>query len=227
MEVTMKALLTTLMLVLLLALPASQALCECYGWENCGTILGKYGNLVGPGAVGGPQIGSMGSTLPWYVCPGPAEGSVYLHVAEDPHSSTPQAYIAYVENLVEGDTVYASFYGFDITPGMSPSLRIWGHYANNGDVTSYAGSAGGNSAYTAGTGWDLVEHTWIIPADKEALVVEARLYSTPSTNNPDHTDFFIDDLHMEWPSTATVTFPAPGPTPVEDTTWGRLKSLFR
>ncbi|UCF79244.1 MAG: hypothetical protein JSW03_03025, partial [Candidatus Eiseniibacteriota bacterium] len=89
----MKALLTILALVLLLALPTSQALCTFYNysWENCGTILGSYGNIVGPGAVSGVQIGSMGSSLPWYQCPGAADGSIYLHVAEDPHSGTPQA----------------------------------------------------------------------------------------------------------------------------------------
>ncbi len=225
----MKVLFTTLALVLLLALSASQALCTSYNysWENCGTILGKYGNLVGPGAVAGTQVGQMGPSLPWYMCTGPADGTVYLHVAEDPHYSTPQAYVAYIENLQEGDSVYASFAGYDVTPGMSPSLRIWAHYAFNGDVNSYDGSASGNDAYTAGTGWDYVGWGWKIPALKQALVIEARVYSTPSTLDPAHTDYWIDDLYVEAPATATVTFPAPGPTPVDETTWGRIKTLFK
>jgi len=36
----------------------------CYSWENTGTILGYYGNLVAPSNVTGPQTGSCGA------CPG-------------------------------------------------------------------------------------------------------------------------------------------------------------
>jgi len=184
-----------------------------YGWEDgVGTILGSYGNLVDPTNVTGSQNGLAGSQPP-FTCPGPNSGNRYLHVAEDPHSGTPQAYVAYIENLSEGEVVDASFFGYDVTPGASPSLRIWGNYALNGDVTSYDGSASGSTAYTAGTGWDQVSYSWTIPAGKQALVIQARLYSTPSTSDPNHTDYFIDDVSVTAPDTATITVPPVVPEP--------------
>jgi hypothetical protein len=192
------------------ALLAAPAMADTYGWEDgVGTILGSFGALVDDTNVTGPQDGLGGGT-PDFTCPGPNSGDRYLHVAEAPHTSTPQAYLAYIENLSEGDVVTASFFGYDITPDASPSLRIWAHYADNGDVTSYAGSAGGNEEYTDGTGWDDVAWSWEIPADKEALVIEARVYSTPSTDETMRTDYFIDDVMVTAPDTATITF-APEP----------------
>jgi len=145
----------------------------------------------------------------------PQAGSAMLQLTESPHYGTPQAYIAYVEGLTDGDQVTASFYGWDSTDGASPSLRIWGHYAVSGDVTSYNGSASGNSTYTGGSGagWYKVDYTWTFDSDsgaRDALVVEARLYSTPSTCDPCSTDFWIDTLHVEAPDGSTVTV-APEP----------------
>jgi hypothetical protein len=180
-----------------------------YSWEDGGTILGSYGNLVDPTNVTGPQTGSSGGGGT-YTCPGAYDGSYYLHVAEEPHDGTPQAYVAYIENLREGDVVDASVWGYDDTPGLSPSLRIWGHYAYNGDVNSYAGSAGGSEDYTAGTGWDEMAWSWTIPVDIEALVVEVRLYSYPTTAD-DRTDFWIDNLTVTAPNWASITVaPEPG-----------------
>ncbi len=90
-----------------------------------------------------------------------------------------------------GDEVTASFNGWDSTPDASPSMRIWGHWAANDDITSYAGSAGGNNTYTDGSGWNEVSHTWTVPDpqdDEFALVIEARLYSYPSTSDPQRYD---------------------------------------
>lgn len=196
------------------ALLAAPALADTYGWEDgVGTILGSYGNLVDDTNVTGPQDGLDGS-VPGspadFTCPGAHTGERYLHVAEQPHGGTPQAYLAFIENLTEGDVVTASFFGYDITPDVSPSLRIWAHYAYNGDVMSYAGSAGGNNEYTDGTGWDDVAWEWTIPAGKEALVIEARVYSYPSTDDTLRTDYFIDDVMVTAPEGATITF-APEP----------------
>ncbi len=181
-----------------------------YGWENNGTILGSYGNLSAAANVasGTDPIG------PTTVMP--HGGSAMLQVTESPHSGTPQGYIAFVENLVDGDSVTASFWGWDQTPGASPSLRIWAHWAQSGDVTSYEGSAGGSPDYTAGTGWSQLTWTWTLDTTAnptaDALVVEVRLYSTPSEGDFS-TDYWIDDLQVEAPDTATVTFP-PDPTAV-------------
>ncbi len=167
-----------------------------YGWEDgAGTILGSFGNLVDPANVTTGTESDPSGVLTATVSP--ASGTQMLTVSESPHASTPQAYLAYVEGLSEGDTVTASFYGWDSTAGASPSLRIWGHYAEIGDVTSYTGSAGGNGDYTDGSGWGQVSWSWTVPAGQEALVVEGRLYSTPSTSDPATTTYFIDDLSVE------------------------------
>jgi hypothetical protein len=214
----------------LLAVPAHAQVTSYYSWEDGGTILDSSGNLVDATNVAGPQIGSQGSTLPDYECPGAQEGTYYLHVAEDPHSGTPQAFIAWVTNLNDGDEVTASFYGYDLTPGASPSQRIWGSYTETGgDINSYSGSAGGNDTYTAGTGWDLVSYTWTFWSDgglHDGLVIQSRLYSTPSTSDPDHTDFWVDYVCVTSPAHSTQIFPGEG-TPVEDSTWATIKALFR
>jgi hypothetical protein len=169
-----------------------------YGWEDgSGTILGSFGNLVNDANVTSGDEVSNSTTI--YAGVTPNSGTQMLTVSESPHASTPQAYLAYVEGLSEGDTVTASFYGWDSTSGGSPSLRIWGHYATNGDVNSYTLSAGGNDTYTDGGtgGWSQVSYSWVIPAGQEALVVEGRLYSSPSTADPALSSYFIDDLTVE------------------------------
>jgi hypothetical protein len=175
-----------------------------------GTILTSYGNLVNPTNVTGVQNGFAGDGIP-YSCPGANTGDRYLHVAEDPHSGTPEAYIIWVRGLTDGDVVDASFFGYDITPGVSPSLRIWAKYTDT-DVDSYAGSASGNLDYTAGGGWDLLSHSWTFDSaggTRDGLAISARLYSTPSTSDPNHTDYWIDDVSCTFPATATIHIPEP------------------
>lgn len=219
-----------LILIAALALltgPAHAQVGAYYSWEDGGTILGSYGNLVDDSNVTGIQIGSQGSTLPDYQCPGAHHGTRYLHVAEDPHSSTPQAYLAWVTGLNNGDEVTASFYGYDTSPEASPSLRIWGAYSSSIDIDDYLGSAGGSSEYTAGLGWDRVEYTWTFDGgDGNALVIQGRLYSTPSTSDPDHTDFWMDYITVTSPVHATQYFPGES-TPVEASDWSTIKALFR
>jgi len=215
--------------LVLIAVPAFGQQTLTYSWEDGGTVLSTFGNLVGAANVSGPQTGSQGSTLPDYTCPGAYDGDRYLHVAEDPHSGTPYAGIAHVTGLVNGDMVTATFYGYDITAGGSPSLRIWGHYTDGVDPNSYLGSASGpgNEGYTAGTGWDTSTFTWTFNDDDgTGLLVEARLYSTPSTNDPDHTDYWIDYVTVTAPTSATIIFPS-GPISVQDDTWGSIKALYR
>ena len=217
--------------LVLIAVPAFAQQTLNYSWEDGGTILTSYGNLCCESNVSGPQTGSQGSTLPDYTCPGAVAGTYYLHVAEDPHSGTPEAFVAWVTGLQEGDIVEAMFYGYDTSPGASPSMRIWGGYTSDPlDVDSYHGSAGGNNDYTAGTGWDLVSHTWTFFADggnHDGLTIKARLYSTPSTNEPDHTDYWVDDVTVTAPLHATIHFPPPGSSPVEDASWASIKALYR
>ena len=183
-----------------------------YGWEDGGTSLGLYGsNIPFADNVTGPRTGFAGDYVE-YAVPGANSGTRFLHTLETPHTGTPQVFLAWVTGLVDGDTVDASFFGYDLSPGLSPSLRIWGHYTDD-STTSYTGSAGGNSTYTAGTGWDQVAHsfTFTDSGDDYALMIEARLYSYPSTSTPNRTDFWIDDIEVTVPDHATVHF-APEPT---------------
>ncbi len=177
-----------------------------YGWEDgVGTILSSFGNLVNEANVAGGSEVSNGVTITPSVTP--FAGTRMLTMSEDPHDGTPQGYLAYIENLSPGDTVTASFWGWDSTPGDSPSQRIWGHYAENGDVDSYDGSASGNTTYTDGLGWSQVSHTWVIPVDKDALVVEGRLYSSPASSGGP-SSYFLDNLYVEVTSaspTAQIT----------------------
>ncbi len=163
-----------------------------YSWENGGTILGSYGNISNP-----QNVGTTNGIDPY-------DGAAMLSVSESPLGGTPEAYIAFIENLSENDVVTASYYGYDDTGG-SPSLRIWGGWASNGDITDYQGSAGGNSNYTDGSGWSQLSNTWTVPSGKEALVIKARLYS----GSDDPTMYFIDSIAVTSPSTSTVTFPTP------------------
>jgi MYXO-CTERM domain-containing protein len=189
---------------LVLAAPANAVTYNTlYGWEDgTGTILGSYGNLANPANVTTPVYAGLRS----------------LEFQESPLGGTPQAYIAYIENLDNGDVVDASFWGYDTTVGSSPSLRIWAHYAQSGDVNSYAGSYGGNSTYTDGTGWSQLDHSFVFDSDgdtRDALVIEARIYSSAEFDT-----VWVDDLFVEVTSSnplgsittpgGTTNIPEPG-----------------
>jgi hypothetical protein len=182
-------------LVAMLAVTANAAQTKSYGYEDGGVALGSYGNTTS-GVNTTEQVNT---------------GSKALKACEDPIGSTPQVYIAFIENLADGDEIEASFAGYDTTPGASPSLRIWAHYSTTGDINGYAGSAGGNDTYTDGTGWDTVSNTWTFDSDgdtRDALVIEARLYSPGGDTTPP-VCFYIDDVSVTAPDTATVTVPEP------------------
>jgi hypothetical protein len=202
-----------------------------YSWEDAiGTSLGTYGNVAYEYNVTGAVVGQACTLSTPYVCPGAYDGVRYLQVAESPHSGTPQVYLACITGLAAGDSVTASFYGYDPTPGGSPSLRIWGHYSDATQCPecpgNYTGSASGSSDYTAGTGWDPVAFTWYVT--EASLVIEARLYSSPSTVDPCTTDYFIDLITVTVPDYAHVLFPDyGGPSATENTQWGKIKTLFK
>jgi hypothetical protein len=169
-----------------------------------------------------------------YSCPGAYDGTYYLHVAEETHDGTPQAYLACITGIMEGDIVTASFYGYDITEAASPSWRIWAHWSDAVDCGScpgsYTGSTNAGGDYTDGLGWGITENTWIIPAldvDQTAIVIEGRIYSTPSTCDSCRTDFWADLVTVTVPDHCTVTFPDGCPTATDATTWGGIKSLYR
>jgi hypothetical protein len=230
--------LKALLLGAAMCLIASAAMADytvSFSWEDgTSTILGSYGNVVNPSNVAGMQVGQNGMPGTSYSCPGAYDGTYYLHVAEAPHSSTPQAYLACVIGIQENDIVTVSFWGYDITPEASPSWRIWGHYSDAGSCAecpgTYIGSAGGSDVYTDGLGWGIVENTWTfigLPAGATALEVEGRLYSTPATCDSCQTDYWADLITVTCPDHCTVTFPDGGPSATEPSTWGGIKSLYR
>ena len=169
-----------------------------YSWEDgSGTILGSYGGLSNPA-----NVGSTAGITPY-------DGSRMLTVSESPIDGTPQAFIAWVTDLSAGQDIEACFYGYDDTPSSSPSLRIWGSWSANDDITSYGGSADGNNDYTDGSGWGQVCHTFSTNQenwnDNEALIIQARLYS--SSSGPDPTVYYIDKVEITAPNSATVNYP--------------------
>ena len=167
----------------LCALPA-MADTHTYGWEDgTGTILSSYGNLVDPTNVTGPQDGLAGTAVPpTFTCPGAHSGDRYLHVAEEPHDGTPQAFLAWITGLEDGDVVSGSFWGYDVIAGGSPSQRIWASYTPvGGTIDDYAGSAGGSAEYTDADGdWDQVPDVawaWRPPPPNP-------MHTTPSRHHP-------------------------------------------
>ncbi len=187
-------------IILFLFLSISFLISDSYSWEDGGTILGSYGNLSDPANVG-PTNGIT-----------PYDGDYMLTVSEYPISDTPQAFIAWVTDISDGDEITACFYGYDDTPGASSSMRVWGSWSDNNDITSYAGTADGNTDYTAGTGWDQVCHTFSTSQENwesgSALVVQARLYSSSSATSA--VQYFIDLVEVTTSSsTATIHFPGP------------------
>lgn len=169
------------LLGLICATAQAEFISDSYGWEDgVGTVCGSYGNLGLAEVV----------TDPVY------SGDYSLHLVEEPLGGTPQAFLAFITGLQDGDIIDASFFRYDITPGGSPSMRIWGHYALSTDIDSYMGSAGGNDDYGLGEGWDQAAWQWVFDSDggtRDALVIEVRLYSP--TDGPGD-QFWVDDLYV-------------------------------
>lgn len=188
---------TTTAVVALCAAPAFASQTASYSWEDGGTIFGYFNS-------GSGEIIATNSSAQAY------SGSSSLEIVEDPTGGTPQVWIGFVTGLQDGDTIDASFWAFDDSEGASPSVRIWGAYALSSDVSSYEGSAGGNSTYSEGTGWSQLSHSWTFDSDggtRDALVIQVRMYS-----DADSSPIYIDDLEVTTSSdTAVINFaPAPG-----------------
>ena len=174
---------------------AAQAAVVCsnsafYGWEDGGTVLGLYG-------TGTPPIIATNVTAPDPVFAGLRS----LRLEDNSPTGTPEAQLAWVTGLLDGDIVEASFFRYDTTPGSPgpPSCRIWGMYTAGG---AYAGSAGGNSDYGPGTGWDQTGCTWTfddgLADDRDGLLIVARTYSNPGDT------VWVDELYVCAPEHALI-----------------------
>jgi hypothetical protein len=202
----------TLLTVALLLLVAGAAQAQdtfCYSWEDNGDVLSCY----------------LCENMTFYNDDTVASDGVRsLALAESDGTSTPQAYVAWITGLTEGDEVTVSFDVYDDTVGANPSIRIWGHYTLDGDIDAYDGSAGGNSTYSGAVGgWENLAYTWTVAAGKTNLCVEARPYDT-APYGP--TFCWVDNVCVTAPAGAYIYFPG-GTIPAEDNTWSGVKALFR
>ena len=207
----MKALFTLVAAMTLLAgVAMAQQDTFCYGWEDGGTVLGAY--LP-------DDIFLANTTDQAY------EGSNSLEIYEIGTNGTPQAYVAWLTGLHEGDSVTATIETLDLVDG-NPSCRIWGHWTfPGGTIDDYQGSASGNNTYSGGsTDWVPLDYTWTVDAAHEGsgLVVEIRPYnSTPFDGSN-----WIDNLCITKPVDAYLYFPGTGPVGVQNQSWTNVKALF-
>ena len=179
-----------------------------YGWEDGATTLGNYGDIEAYNVGEGSPVHS---------------GDRSLKLVDQAESGTPQAFVALITDLNDGDTVDASFWRYDDTAGAAPSARIWAHYITDiDDIDSYGGSASGNYAYGDGLGWDEAMHSWTFDSDggeRVGLVIEVRTYSKPGDT------VWIDDLTVTAGDHATIITPAAA-VPVPAAVWLFASSLL-
>ena len=185
-----------------------------YSWEDGGDVLGIYSD---------PDLPSIFATnvASWDGDP-VHSGNFSLRLEDNELSGTPQAFVALLWNLEDGDEITVGFWRYDVTPDAAPSVRIWGHWNDllPDDVYGYSGSASGELDYGPGTGWDYTSFTFVV-AGNTGLVVEARTYSNPGDT------VWIDDLHIEMPDHVYAQIPGCSPVGVESESWGGVKALFR
>ena len=128
-------------------------LSDSYNWDDGGTILGSYGNLSSATNVDGVLV-----------------------LTEDPIDGTPSAYIAAVSGLSGGESIEVCVDMY--TPDSDVKGRIWGHYYDGLDISSYDGSASGTDDYADTYGdWESLCYTWTVADGKVGFILEARMYS--------------------------------------------------
>ena len=109
-------------------------------WEDP-SVLGYFGTFGNVGSVEYTDAESY-------------SGDYSLSITEDPFGGTPQVYVAYITGLEAGDTVDASawFLGLDGDgDGGYSGGRLWGHYFDGSDLTSYNVSTSASPSVLYGT----------------------------------------------------------------------------
>ena len=185
-----------------------------YGWEDAGTVLGIYPDPAAPSIIATNVAGWDGEPV--------HAGNFSLKLEDNLASGTPQAFLALMWNLRDGDQITVGFWRYDVTPAAAPSCRLWGHWNDllPGDPYGYSGSASGELDYGPGEGWDYTSFVFTV-AGNTGLVIEARTYSSPGDI------VWIDDMHIEVPDHVYVQIPGCSPVGVESESWGGVKALFR
>lgn len=179
-----------------------------YGWENGGDLPELLAGKQEFGPVGGYSnvTGTVNGVSP-------LSGSHMLEFTDTTESGTPTLVIGFVTGLTEGDTVVVSFSGNSINSDGN-GIRLWlswrstdGSYSSsgssdvtNGSITTYFGSGGWESS-------DVVTVT--VPAGETVLGIEARSYTGGADTDP--TPFYVDDLSVTVPNSATIVTAVPEP----------------
>ena len=171
-------------------------------WEDP-SVLGYFGTY---GNVGSVEYSDAESY----------SGDYSLTITEDPFSGTPQVFVAYITGLEAGDTVSASAWFLSLDgdgDGGYSGGRLWGHYFDGSDLTSYEGSASGPSDIVGEDAtWSDTDHTWTIAAGQTALIIEVRIYSYSGGD----AQIWVDDLTVSSSNADAdifvggVAIPAPG-----------------
>lgn len=204
----------TILLALTLACAATAEEVN-YGWEDGGTVLGIYPDPDLPSIFATNVADWMGGQV--------HSGNFALKLEDNAESGTPQAYVAYIWGLMDGDQVTVGFWRYDDTPDGAPSCRIWGHWNDElpDNPDGYSGSAGGNDDYGPGTGWDYTEWTWDVVDGHTGLVIEVRTYSSPGDI------VYIDDMSIMTSSEMHfIQIPGCSPVGTEARTLSNVRTLF-
>ncbi len=216
-----------------------------FGWEDgVSTTLGEfiaggnaavtYGNVTSGfeldyGPTGTPFIPPIQYNVT------PVEGSQMLEVNINPvdeaDSDAVVPFLAYVQNLDDGDVIQYSFKNYDPSDGRSPSALTSGTYAQNGDIGSFAGFFTPFQCFAPGDGWlDIVGDAACdnvtfpvdpnmvfnagVMGDREAVVLRAQLFrptlATLGSGGSGSYKFFIDDMRISVTSDnpdASITLP--------------------
>jgi len=196
-----------------------------YGWEDGGTVLNIYPDPELPSLIATNVSPSWDGNVVH-------EGNYSLKLEYNAANGTPQAFVAYLWCLDDGDTYRVGFHRYDDTPYETPSVRIWAHWNDHlpNDPLANDGDAGGNEDYGSGEGWDYTDWIWTVTDGHTGLVIEARVEGEPGDA------VWLDDLDI-WPMEGTddrFYYQIPGSEPVftgvitaEQYTWSQLKALYR
>jgi len=182
------------------------------GWEDGETVLGLFG--TGDPPILATNVGAPDPVL---------SGDYSLRLEDNSPTGTPQAFVAYVWGLTDGQVITAGFWRYDDTPDGSPSCRIWAHWndelPDNPDANS--GSAGGNGEYGDGLGWDETTWEWTVADGHTGLVIEVRTYSGPGDT------VWIDEMFIIPPDDCWVMTPCFTVVANATASFGHIKALYR
>ena len=172
-----------------------------YDWEDSGVHLGMSGNLKY--AV---NVGAENSVTP-------NKGTSMLKLTGATISgNAPEAYLAWITGLTDGDQVTVSYWVIGLnTDGSKPAGRIWGGYTNSAQISSDEnGSAGGINAYGGDDAvWEQLNKTWTVSSGKVALNVKVRLYDDAAGNET----IYVDNMQITVSNpSAVINLPQPDTT---------------